>query len=56
MKIKGAIIIHVNFRRARKLMTLRCFITLYVQTLSGFENWDTQDLTSGEYDTIKACR
>ena len=53
MKIKGAIIIHVKFRGARKLMILRCFIILYVQILSGFENWDIQDLTLRRYDTIK---
>ena len=53
MKIKGAIIIHVKFRGARKLMILRCFIILYVQILSGFENWDIQDLTLREYDTTK---
>ena len=56
MKIKGAIIIHVKFRGARKLMTLKYFIVLYVQILSAFENWDIQDLTSRGYDTIKACR
>ena len=53
MKIKGTIIIHVKFRGARKLMILRCFIILYVQILSGFENWDIQDLTLRRYDTIK---
>ena len=56
MKIKGAIIIHVKFRGAWKLMTLKYFIVLYVQILSAFENWDIQDLTSRGYDTIKACR
>ena len=56
MKIKGAIIIHVKFRGARKLMILRCFIILYVQILPGFENWDIQDLTLRRYDTIKTCR
>ena len=54
MKIKGAIIIHVKFRVARKLMILRCFIILYVQILSGFENWDIQDLTLRRYDTIRS--
>ena len=44
MKIKGAIIIHVKFKGARKLMIIRCFIILYLQTLPGFENWDIQDL------------
>ena len=47
MKIKGTI------RGARKLMILRCFIISYVQILSGFENWDIQDLTLRRYDTIK---
>ena len=56
MKIKGAIIIHVKLRDAQKLMILRCFIKLYVQILSGFENWDIQDLTLRVYDTIKTCR
>ena len=53
MKIKGAIIIHVKFRGAQKLMILRCFIILYAQALFGFENWDIQDLTLREYDTTK---
>ena len=56
MRIKSAIITHVKFRGVRKLMILRCFIILYVQILSGFENWDIQDLTLRGYDTIKACR
>ena len=56
MKIKGAIIIHVKFRGARKLMILRCFIILYVQILSGFENWDVQDLTLRKYDAVKTWR
>ena len=55
MKIKGAIIIHKKFKGARKLMILRCFIILYVQILSGFENWDIQDLMLRRYDTIKTC-
>ena len=55
MKIKGAIITHVKFRGAGKLLILRCFITLYVQILSGFENWDIQDLTLRRCDTIKTC-
>ena len=37
-------------------MILRCFIILYVQILSGFENWDIQDLTLRRYDKIKTCR
>ena len=56
MKIKVATIIHVKFRGARKLMILKCFTILYVQILSGFENWDIQDLTLRGYDTIKTCR
>ena len=56
MKIKGAIIIHVKFRGSRKLMILRCFVILYVQILSGFENWGIQDLTLKRYDTIQNCR
>ena len=56
MEIKGAIIIHVKFRGAQKLMILRCFIILYVQILPGFENWDNQDLTLRKYGTIKTCR
>ena len=44
MKIKGTIIIHVKFKGARKLIILRCFIILYIQILSGYENWDIQDL------------
>ena len=53
MEIKGAIIIHVKFKGARKLMILRCFIILYVQILPGFENWDIQDLILRRYDTKK---
>ena len=56
MKKKVATIIHVKFRGAPKLMILRCFTILYVQILSGFENWDIQDLTLRGYDTIKTCR
>ena len=55
MKIKGAIIIHVKFKVAQKLIILRCFVILYVQILSGFENWDIQDLILRRYDTIKTC-
>ena len=51
MKIKGTIIIHVKFKGAQELMILRCFIMLYVQILSGFENWNIQDLTL--HDRIK---
>ena len=45
VKIKGAIIIHVKFSGGRKLNILRCFRTLHVQILSGFKNWDIQDVT-----------
>ena len=55
MKMKGAIIIHVKSKGARKLMILRCFIILYVQILPGFENWDIQDLILRRYDTLKTC-
>ena len=55
MKIKGAITIHVEFKGARKLMISRCFIILYIQILSGFENRDIQDLILRTYDTIKTC-
>ena len=54
MKIKGTIIIQVKFRGVRKLMILRCFIILHVQIMSGFENWDIQDLTLRRYDTIRS--
>ena len=53
VKIKGAIIIHVKFSGARKLKILRCFRTLHVQILSGFKNWDIQDLTLRRCDTLK---
>ena len=56
MKKNGAVIIHVKFRGARSLMTLRSFILLYVQILSGFENWDIQDLTLRRCDIVKAYR
>ena len=52
MEIKGAIIIHVKLKGPRKLIILRCFITLYVQILPGFENWDIQDLILRRY-TVK---
>ena len=55
MKIKGIIIIHVKFKGARKLIILRCFIVLYIQILSGFENWHIQDLILRRYGTIKTC-
>ena len=53
VKIKGAIIIHVKFSGAQKLKILRCFRTLHVQILSGFKNWDIQDLTFRRCDTLK---
>ena len=53
LKIKGAIIIHVKFSGARKLKILRCFRTFHVQILSGFKNWDIQDLTLRRCDTLK---
>ena len=56
VKIKGAIIIHVKFSGARKLKILRCFRTLQVQILTGFKNWDIQDLTLKTCDTLKSCR
>ena len=55
MKIKGTIKIHVQFSGAQKLMILRGFI-IYVQILSGFENWDIQGLTLRKCDTIKSCQ
>ena len=54
-KINGATLIHVKLKGARKLMTLKCFIILYVEILPGFENWDIQDLIFRKYDTIKTC-
>ena len=56
MKIKDAIIIHVKFRGARKLTILRFFIIFNVQILSGFVNWNIQDLTLRRCNTIKTCR
>ena len=53
MKIKGAIKIHVKFSGARKLKILRYFRILHVQILSGFKNWDIQDLTLRRCDTLK---
>ena len=55
MKIKGALIIHVKFKGAQKLIILKCFIILHVQIFSGFENWGIQDLILRRYDTIKTC-
>ena len=55
VKIKGAIIIHVKFSGARKLKILGCLRTLHVQILSGFKNWDIQDLTLTTCDTLKSC-
>ena len=53
VKRKGAIIIHVKFSGARKLKTPRCFRTLHVQMLSGFKNWDIQDLILRRCDTLE---
>ena len=53
MEIKGAIVIHVKFSSARKLKILRCLRILNVQILSGFKNWDIQDLTLRRCDTLK---
>ena len=55
VKINRAIIIHVKFSGAQKLKILRCFRTLHVQILSGFKNWDIQDLTLRRCDTLKSC-
>ena len=54
-KINGAILIHVKLKAAQKLMILNCFIILYVEILSGLENWDIQHLIFRKYDTIKTC-
>ena len=54
--IKGAMIIHVKFSVARKLKILSCFRRLHVQILSGFQNWDIQDLTLRRCETLKSCR
>ena len=56
VKTKGAVIIHVKFSGARKLKNLKCFRTLYVQILSGFKNWNIQDVTLRGCDTLKSCR
>ena len=56
VKMRDAIIIHVKFSGARKLKILRCFRTLHVQILSGFKNWDIQDLTLRRRDTLKSRR
>ena len=56
VKIKGAIIIHVKFSGAWKLKISRCFRTLHVQMLSGFKNWDIQDLILRRCDTLKSCQ
>ena len=52
---KKAAIVYVKYRDAQTLMILRGFVILYVQILSGFENWDIQDLTLRRHDTIKTC-
>ena len=56
IKVKVALIIHVEFSGARKLKILRCFRTLHVQILPGFKNWGIQDLTLRRCDTLKSCR
>ena len=56
VKIKGSITIHVKFSSAQKLKILRSFRTVHVQILSGFKNWDIQDLTLRRCDTLKSCR
>ena len=53
VQVKGAIIIHVKFSGARTLKNLRCFRILHVQILSGFKNWDIQDLTLRRCDTLE---
>ena len=53
VKVKGAIIIYVKFSGERKLKILRCFRILHVQILSGFKNWDIQDLTLRRCDTLE---
>ena len=55
-KIKGAIIIHVKFSGARKLKISRCFRILHVQILSGFKNWDIQNLTLRRCAILKSYR
>ena len=56
MKVQGAIIIHVKFSGAQKLKILRFCRILHVQILSGFKNWDIQDLILRRSDTLKSCR
>ena len=56
VKIKGSITIHVKFSSAQKLKILRSFRTVHVQILSGFKNWDIQDLTLRRCDTLKSCQ
>ena len=51
--MRESFIIHVKLRGVQKLTILRCFVMLYVQILSGFKNWDIQDLTLRRYDTLK---
>ena len=55
MKRKIATINRVRFRGVQKLMILKCFIISHIQILSGFKNWNIQDLTLKRYDTIKTC-
>ena len=56
MKIKDAIIIHVKFSSVWKSMFWRCLKILHVQILSGFKNWDIQDLPLGRCYILKSCR
>ena len=42
----------MKFSGARKLNILRCLRILDVQILSGFKNWDIQDLTLRRCDTL----
>ena len=46
----------MKFSGAQKLKILRCFRILHVQILSGFKNWDIQDLILRRSDTSKSCR
>ena len=43
----------MKFSGAQKLKILRCFRILHVQILSGFKNWNIQDLTLRRCDIEK---
>ena len=43
----------MKFSGARKLKILGCLRTLHVQILSGFKNWDIQDLILRRCDTLE---